>query len=203
MGKVIFKDGAIERLIGTDLTLEVIPGMSYYAGKSTAEAYFYTSEELKAQNKSAELQGTLKPKTIISVWSNMLNKVELIQDEAGNESKVRKPKVMNMYLTAAQLDDNTKLITAFNTETTSQTVYDLSEIPTEALLRIRGTNAVKSTQLNEQASPDASKPSAKTNEPAQAEKTKSNEKQPEILDFDLSESDIAELTEISKNMNLG
>tara|TARA_R110002033_G_scaffold135713_3_gene175286 strand:+ start:13714 stop:15024 length:1311 start_codon:yes stop_codon:yes gene_type:complete len=201
MGKVIFKDGAIERLLGTDLTLEVIPGMSYYAGKSTAEPYFYTSEELKAQNKSAELLGALKPKTIISVWSNMLNKVEMIKDEAGNESKVRKPKVMNMYLTAAQLDDKTKLITAFNTETTNQPVYDLSEIPTEALLRIRGVNAVKSTQLNEQASPTASKPTTSTNDQTPVENTKPKEKEPQMFDSDLSESDIAELFEISKSMN--
>ncbi|QIR16489.1 hypothetical protein [Shewanella aestuarii] len=153
MGKVIFKDGAIENLLGSDLTVEVVPGVSYFAGKSASEQYFYTPEEIQAENKSADLVGTLKPKTIMSVWSNMLNKVELVKDDAGNESKVRKAKVMDMYLTTAQLEDKTKLVTAFNTETTSQKIYDLSELPTETLARVRGNTVTAEDKQTKEAQP--------------------------------------------------
>jgi len=208
MGKVIFKDGAINNLIGSNLTLEVVPGMSYYAGKTTAEQYFYTSDELASQNKSEELLGTLKPKTIISVWSKMLNKVETIKDDAGNESKVRKPKVMNMYLTAAQLEDKTQLITAFNTETTNQPIYDLSEMPSAALMKVRGNVAENVTKSTVTSNPVASQPNNEQSIQAEQPRkplaeTNAKPDDSQMFDSDLSEEDIAELNMISQSMNMG
>ncbi|GGB52739.1 hypothetical protein GCM10011607_11570 [Shewanella inventionis] len=205
MGKVIFKDGAVDNLLGSDLTVEVVPGISYFVAKSTSEQYFYTSDEIKSEGKDASFVGTLKPKTIMSVWTNMLNKVEFVTDEDGSESKVRKPKVMNVYLTTAQLqEDKTKLVTAFNTETTNQKIYDLSELPTEAFLRVRGLNS----EVKENISPKASTSNAveKVNtapevvEKAQAKPQAIKDDYEDNMDFELSEDDMAELNEISRSM---
>jgi hypothetical protein len=203
IGKSILVDGAMHELLGADVTIEVIPGIAYYVGKTSAEDHFYTNDDIQKNNVNQDLLGKLKPKTIISEWNKMLNKVEFIKDDKQNQTKVRKPQVMEFYLTASQLEDKTKIVTAFNTETNNQPIYDFSTMPSEALTVLR-SDATANKEHLQQPNPTPITHEAKKHEDEESiVRSEPVKDEPDNFEVELSEADFAELNEISASMKAG